>query len=192
MSVKIKNVDCVHEIDPYHRDTQGFTITTLHIDPESRTCSINQEYDDNATPSRVWHGVDIERNIEPGVYDGGQIEAYLNSREGQALLDRVCDGHEVEWDGSNHVGRMDDDAESALDELVEEIMSYPSDREEWTCDGWFGNNSDDELGITAQTTDAEIKALAEKYEREADAVLIDDVESYLRSRRDDAKVTESE
>ena len=54
MSVKITRVETKPEIDTYHRDTQGLTITEITIDPESMECHISQEYDDNSTSVDKW------------------------------------------------------------------------------------------------------------------------------------------
>jgi hypothetical protein len=183
MSVKISKIDTLPEIDPFHSDTQGFTLTCLNIDPRSRDCSVSQEYDNNSTSEPVWNGRVIQERLH-GFLDGDQIKLFLESDEGQEILDKICDGHSVDWNGNNFVGHMDDDCEHNLESLVKELETYGHEGEAWTCDEWFGNNSDDELGINKNISDEEIKSLAKKYETEADVCLVDDVESYLINRRD--------
>jgi hypothetical protein len=182
MSVKISKVDTLPEIDPYHSDTQGFTLTCINIDPQCRECDISQEYDNNSTSEPVWNGRIIQEQLH-GFLDGGQIETFLKSDEGQKLLDKICDEHSVDWNGNNFVGHMTDESEKELENLVNELESYGHEGEAWTCDEWFGNNSDNELRINKNTSDEEIKSLAKKYEDEADVYLVDDIETYLINRR---------
>ena len=91
MSVKITRVETKPEIDPYHRDTQGLTITELTIDPEFMECHISQEYDDNSTSVDKWNYMIIGRNLT-GTLNSFDCKNFLESKEGQELLERVCDG----------------------------------------------------------------------------------------------------
>jgi hypothetical protein len=186
MTVKILSVDTMPEIDPYHRDTQGLTLTEITIDPEDMDCHISQEYDNNSTSIDKWNGMIIGRKLN-GTLDGDDCKDFLESEDGQVLLTRICDGWSADYNGNNYVGGLDDDAQNALDELVEDLESFYSNKETWTCDDYFQNLDDAELGISALATDDEIKVLAENLEKDSDAYLIDDVESYLVERRDEAK-----
>jgi hypothetical protein len=186
MTVKIISVDTMPEIDPYHRDTQGLTLTEITIDPEDMECYISQECDNNSTSIDKWNGMIIGRKLN-GTLDGDDCKDFLESEDGQALLTRICDGWSADYNGNNYVGGLDDDAQNALDELVEELESFYSNKEAWTCGDYFQNLDDAELGISAATTDDEIKVLAENLEKDSDVYLIDDVESYLTERRDEAK-----
>ena len=179
MSVKITRVETKPEVDPYHRDTQGLTRTELTIVPESMECYISQEYDDNSTSADKWNGMIIGRKLT-GTLNSSYCKNFLESKEGQELLDSVCEGWSDVWNGNNYVGALNESGNNALDELVEELESLYSEDEYWTCSDYFDNLNNNELGISSTTTDEEIKSLSEKLDEE---FLIDDVESYLLKRR---------
>ena len=184
MSVKIGKIECHHEIDPYHRNTNGLTLTVLNIYPKSRKCNVSQDYDDNATSMNCWNGIDIEKTLH-NTLDSVNVREFLESDDGQNLLDRICNGHDVEWNGSNHIGSLDDDAELALSDLIVELENCFTDEAEWLCGDYFSNCSDDELGIYKGMPDVSIKKLANRLQSECNEYLIDDVESYLKNRVND-------
>jgi hypothetical protein len=182
MSVKIGNVDCRHELDPYHHDTKGLTLTTLNIYPESRKASVTQDYDTNSTSMGVWNGIDIEVRLR-NTLDGGLVREFLESDDGQKLLDAICDGWSRDWNGSNYIGSLDDEATSALDELTDELESCFTDEPEYFCEDLFDELSDSELGVYFGQPDESLRKLASKLKSESDCYIIDDVYDYLVSRR---------
>ena len=179
--IEIVNVDCSPQIDPYKYATNGLTITTLYIDPQSKTCRINQEYDDNHTPQSVWHGRTLKLPLA-SYLDTEKVKAFLHGEEGQSLLQQVCTGHEVYWNGSNNVGVFTDESTRALTELCHEIECLESSYEFWTCSEWTAQLT--ELGVNAATTDEELRELAKLLEPADRITLIDNMFSYLQSRRD--------
>lgn len=70
--------------------------------------------------------------------DLDELVEFLESEDTQETLRLIADGHEVEWDGSNHVGRLTDEAQSLLEQLDEKITEVlnrlPSF---WSADEWF-------------------------------------------------------
>lgn len=70
----------------------------------------------NGVPAAVWHGCDLRFPVASSVA-GPALADYLEGEEGRSLLSRIHQGHSVEWDGSNHVGRLDEDASAAREEL---------------------------------------------------------------------------
>lgn len=104
----------------------------------------------------------------------------------QALLARICDGHSIEWDGSNMVGQMSDAGQAAVDELLAGIEAEVSDSDWslWDVGDWLAN--DDLGGLNAATTDDEMGAIAAEIESAANhdhVVLAGSVEDYLREKR---------
>lgn len=79
------------------------------------------------------------------------------------LLDRVRAGHSIEWDGSNMVGRLTDDAEEAREEisyLIAASRRYASDTmvmsaEEWLC-------GQDDGGVVLGRLEISVDATAEQ------------------------------
>lgn len=119
----------------------------------------------SAVPEAVWNGRTI-RFPAPCMTAAGMNHLM---DEIAPLADRVLAGSEIEWDGNNHVGKLDEDAQDASDEIeriCDELEPAPSETvTEWdACE--FYDAVKDELGVTADSTDAELEALAEKLEEE--------------------------
>lgn len=183
--VAITSVNTKPEIDPYHRDTGRATTTTLRLDPEYRRASVYQEYDDNATPSDEWHRRVLTMPIEPNP-DEDATREYLTSAAGQALLTRVCDGHSIDWDGHNMVGRLTPAAEEAWQELEDALTTLPeSEWSLWDVADWL-----EDVDVDANATDEELAALAASIESDLPAehvVLTGDVLPKLQQKRDYAR-----
>ncbi len=195
MEPKLVSVECNTQLDSYHRDITGETWTKFFIDLRDGEYGISQEMNDNATPEPEWNNViQTEKLYMRPQEENARV--YLESDECIALVQRVLDGGEVNWDGSNHVGSIDDDAQEAWDELVNDLNNlYPNEHTIQTCEDWFEPVTDDDLRITVNTTDDEIKVLAEKYEDEAndeDVTLTGDVEDYLIGRRTNLRDAQEE
>jgi hypothetical protein len=81
-------------------------------------------YGGDGTPLDEWH----RRTLVYGISENANAETLRDElRDGQRLsllIDRVIEGHSVEWNGSNHVGRLDDDAEDADRELEMALTNY--------------------------------------------------------------------
>ena len=183
--VTITSVNTTPELDPYHRDTGRATTTTLRLDPEYRRASVYQEYDDNATPSDEWHRRVLTMPIEPNP-DEEATREYLTSAAGQALLTRVCDGHSIDWDGHNMVGRLTPAAEEAWQELEDALTSLPES--EWSL--WDVGDYLAMVDVDADATDEELATLAAEIEADlpTEHVVLDgDVLPYLQRRRDTAR-----
>jgi hypothetical protein len=81
-------------------------------------------YGGDGTPMDEWHRRTLVYRINENA-DAKTLRDEL--RDGQRLsllIDRVIEGHSVEWNGSNHVGRLDDDAEDADRELETALTDY--------------------------------------------------------------------
>ena len=103
----------------YHR-YQGQTQpqpTYLEFDPATRELSADSDGSiGGGVPFSVWHGV-IRRYPLPS--------AYLTATAIRSLMDEIADdlavvaeGHTVEWDGSNNVGRLTDEAAEAEERIA--------------------------------------------------------------------------
>lgn len=113
------------------------------VDPQPAYVEIDEDgavfadYDGeigNAVPMTVWHKRTLRVPVAPEA-DCTDLAAYLRG-PGLALLQRIHDGHTVEWDGSNHVGALTSDAEAALDQLGAELQDLPT-VEIWTAEDWL-------------------------------------------------------
>ena len=147
-------------------------------------------------PEAVWHGCTRRYEIPCLLADpANKLLAEL-----RPLAQRIVDGYETIWDGNNHVGSLDEDAQTAEAELARcctELMEQPNEADcivEWDAEEWLsGCDVAAEYGITAQTTDKELDAIAKRIENEADAnIMISDLPSYLRSVREEVAEADDE
>ena len=178
----------------------------LEIDTEARAVSWESNPEiGNGVPSRVWHNI-VQRCPCSAELSAAQIETL--SEELRPLIERVCDGVAVEWDGSNYVGRPDDDAEQALAEIQARLDAEEGEchvwesaaeyyrrvvQREWTTDEDAEGDEQvaavmlDDLRITATTTDAEIDALETRLADDAwceECTVLVDLGDYLTGLRD--------
>lgn len=95
----------------------------------------------NAMPAAVWHRRTLRWPLPPDVR-GEALTAFLADPAALALLQRVHAGHSVEWDGSNHVGRLDEDARAASDKFAELIERDLAGDEAavWDANEWLWAN----------------------------------------------------
>lgn len=148
----------------------------------------------SAVPSAVWHGHCVRWPILP-------LKALAAERllqELAPLAQRVVDGYECVWDGSNHVAHRTHDAREAIQEITGVCGARSEDEESclrvWDAGDWLhaiGSRADQRqvLGVTAATTDAELEALAESLKGDAAAEGVDvleGVQRYLEGLRKDA------
>jgi hypothetical protein len=183
LPVYVERIDTIPAPDPYHRDTLGITQTTLVIDPASRTVAVEQDADvGGVTPDRYYTLI-VARVIDAHP-DADALRSYLTSNEGQSLLARVCDGHSRDWDGSNVVGRLSDDAEEAAAALIAAAESLPeTDWTVWDTGDWVDQALPDNL---SDLPDEEIDRLVADLEATAAAdhvVLSEPIADYVQYQR---------
>ena len=102
------------------------------------------------------------------------------------LFQRIVDGSEVEWDGNNFVGRLNEDAREAEEELEQLLEDYVDGSIGlWDAGEWLQDSSDEELGVTAASTDDELAKKARELEEEARAegAIVVWLEDELKERR---------
>lgn len=154
----------------------------------------------NAVPMSQYHGHVLVFAIPP--LREGPANELLNRIE--PLAERVCDGYESAWDGQNEVGEYDDDAQDAIAEIVRLCERAGDDPEDqivvWDAEayleslgGWRAQA--EELGIRADSTDEDLRAVAEGVEEEARENDVDELEGlldYLEKLREYAREEEEE
>ncbi len=175
-------------LDPYHKAAGQASFTILSIF-QNGDYQVDQEYDDGVAPVDEANGLTLTYALFERP-DEKAARTYLESPEAVALVDRIHAGHGKEWDGHNQVGTLTNDAETAISELLAGINGLPENQMSlWDAGDWLGNLNDDEIGINALTTDAEIAALVETLEADAlnEKVILSGTEEYLEERRDLAR-----
>ena len=107
----------------------------MEIDPCAE--SVRWDYSGeigNAVPSDVWHGRVLQV----------PCSCYLSEQELRDLtkahlptIQRVIDGHESYWNGSNYIGRLDEDGQAALDEIEELLRDEQGEAVVWDAGDWL-------------------------------------------------------
>ena len=133
----------------------------------------------NAVPASIWNGRTLTWRV-PSDVKGEALLAFV--QEHQALFERVYLGHEVDWDGHNHVGTLDDDAQEASEE-IEQAAEALRDETIDVCSmaEWMraeGNNKLRDLWAADQSLeDAAEEAEASARDALRDGVWVTDPES---------------
>lgn len=120
-------------------------------------------------PMDVWHGRTRRWGVNPEV-NGDQIADLLESDKVRALLERVHAGLSIEWDGSNYVGRLTDDAReaSAALERIFEDETRAVDGGVWRAGDWIDPlGADDLLKKGEGLVDAAERLVAEAKDEKA-------------------------
>ncbi len=68
----------------------------------------------NAVPASVWHNRTLTWRV-PADARGEALLAFV--KDHQRLFERVWQGHKVEWNGNNWVGKLTEDAKAAYEEI---------------------------------------------------------------------------
>lgn len=166
-----------HEVTPAYAhvelDEEGFVST-------------NTRHRTSGTPVEAWNGRTIEWEVEPSV-DGDELADFLESEECEKLLQRVHNGHRIEWDGHNNVGRLTGDAEAAKEEFGRLLESFGEGaaRAVGHAADWFESNSLAEAWPDGMTL-LQAVAAAEADARAQDVVLLGDVQEVLLDRAEAA------
>jgi len=115
----------------------------LEMDEDGAVCVDWSGEIGNAMPMAQWHKRTLVWRI-PETATAEALRAFLQDETTVALLKRVRAGHSVDWDGSNHVGKLTDDAEDASEELGRwcdhggyfdaEDLGHVWDIDEWMTD----------------------------------------------------------
>jgi hypothetical protein len=148
------------------------------------------------TPFRVWHGRTLRWSI-PALTESAAEGLLLDLIP---LAQRIVDGYECRWDGSNHVGRLTEDAREAAEairDLCDRNWSEGEVLSVWDASDWYaqcgsGAYLAGELGLTAETTDAELDAIVEREEDQASPARIEGIEAFLRDLRDELRAEAEE
>ena len=149
MNVEVLSIDGTPGEDPYRKNTSAGYMETLRlwIDPAARAAQILCESTAPGvgTPEEEWNGRTICESIPEddnlGV-DENEAEELLSSPELQVLLATVCDGHTVSWDGNNHIGRLSDEAEEALNAILAQLRGISYEVSLMNTEDWLSGGPD--------------------------------------------------
>lgn len=131
----------------------------------------------NAVPMNVHHGIALRWSVDNAL-TGDQVTALLAELE--PLAKRVTAGLTVDWNGHNHVGTLDADAQAASDE-IEKLCAFAEGAAEiWQVADWLPNETVDDM-VKLGATAAEIAAAYELLAKQEGIILVDDVEAFVTS-----------
>lgn len=166
----------------------------LELDPQNGSVRFGTDLEvGNGVPMDVWHHRVLRWDVPPNLTGRGCAEVY---GEMSPLLEQVASGHSIEWDGHNMVGRMTEAAREASEGIEDRLRGAHEsfecaevwDAGEWIWVGQTLTSLGEHLGITPDTTDQEIAAIAETEQqiaaREHGAVLFGDLSKELRDVRE--------
>jgi hypothetical protein len=88
----------------------------LRLRPQKRSVSVEvlRKVVRDSTPMEIYHGREYRIKVDPQV-DAARLRPWVEDHAD--LIERICDGHSVKWDGSNQTGRLTEDAQVAKDRL---------------------------------------------------------------------------
>ena len=179
------------EIAPLYCRYQGQTSAQgawVQMDEDGTiTASYNAEIGGSVTFD-VFHNRTLTWGVAARVR-GDALADLLESAEMRALFERVYDGHSVEWDGNNNVGRLDADAREASDEIEAALTAIGEDDDAmgavWDVGQWLENSAFDDIWEPGKTLAEAVTAVEESAESES-VELDGDVERYLLDRAERA------
>jgi hypothetical protein len=146
----------------------------LDCDAGVLSASYNAEIG-NAVPMSVWHGHTLRWSCP--LLTGESADELMRSLE--PLAERIVAGYEAQWDGSNHVARLTDDAMDADNDARQLCEGYGDEQDllvVWDASEWLTRTSAADLGITATTTDDELVAISLQVETDAETEGVDVIE----------------
>ena len=172
------------KVDPSSQSLRPQT-PYLELDLTDKQIHIDTYCQIDGTPISVWHGVVRWYRLSPYT-DAEALTTDINAGVFDDLFQRIVDGSEVEWDGNNYVGRLNEDAREAEEELEQLLEDYVDGSIGlWDAGEWLQDSSDEELGVTAASTDDELAKKARELEEEARAegAIVVWLEDELKERR---------
>lgn len=172
-------------------------VLSLDLETGELTAQYNPEVDTGARPLSVFNG----RVLWVAIPTLTGTAANRLLEEAAPLAQQILENSTIEWDGSNHIGVLYPDGRAALDELTDRCDPQGDQWDDadtvstWDARDWFAQESADQtvarLGITAETSDDQIGALAVDEQAEAlngcpaGRVHLAGVEGHLRQLRDE-------
>lgn len=174
MTVRI--IECTEPAELYrHYDGQSEPQDVyIELDTQNETLSATYNAEiGNAIPFTVHHGLDRRYGIP--ILTAEAVNRIMH--EIAPLADRIIAGTTVEWDGSNNVAILNEDAQAAEEE-IEKLLGLPSQEYGygesnqgfddsdlvgvWGIDGATNGCEADEYGITADTTDTRLEEIEQE------------------------------
>lgn len=181
--------------DPYDGAPRSWNELNLVIEEDGDvTVETRSRYgsSDGITMDR-WHNRTLTYRLARSEHgataiDAGLLTAWIEDQH--PLIDRIVAGHSTEWNGSNYVGRLTEDARDASGDL--EYAAYEADQSirskagVYNVSAFFADHSLVEFGLAIDCTPEQIATVAARLTDEADryddVILVGDVAEFLGQR----------
>ena len=108
----------------------------IYLYEDGRVCADYSGEIGNARPADEWHGRTMTWSINPYI-TGQQLVDLMGRDDVRAMLQRVHDGHDTDWNGSNFVGTLTADADAADECLTRLFDEAEGDVQVWNVDDWL-------------------------------------------------------
>ncbi len=177
--------ECLHDRRPGEHRPQP---VVLELDPEERTLTVRVDHNDRNTRSfAVYHGRVAHWEV-PALTRSAAEELLEDVRP---LAERAVAGYSIRWDGHNRVGEYRGDGADAMDE-ISELLEGRDWQECDTVQVWdaadylqpIRREAAELLGITAESTDADLERVEEELCAEARPALLEGVMEALEAIRE--------
>lgn len=160
----------------------------LELDPGAKTLTVRVDHNDrNTTSFAVYHGRVAHWEVPALTRSAAEelLEDVL------PLAERAVAGYSTRWNGHNRVGEYEGDAADAMDE-ISELLERRDWHESDTVQVWdaadylapIRREAAELLGITAQSTDADLERVEEELRAEARPALLEGVMPALEAIRE--------
>ncbi len=157
----------------------------IELDPAARTLDADYSGEvGNAVPANVWNGKILRYPVPSSIYAASLLDFM---QQQLPLFERICEGWNEEWDGNNYVGRLNDDAQAAHDELDGMLretppFDYPSDLANvCTVAEWLAEDSLQTLWPEGKTLVQALADLWEAVQTQDDCHLTDATQDAVRA-----------
>jgi hypothetical protein len=141
--------------------------------------SVSLRHQTDGTPEAIYHGRILRWGLS-SLTDAVRFTEAINRGDLDHLFERIAAGHTIEWDGSNHIGHMTEDAATAfyaVDDAVTDWLFFQCELTGknaglWDAGDWLSEYgyeaiaedhnllipvSDEELATVADALDAEAR-----------------------------------
>jgi hypothetical protein len=160
----------------------------LELDPEERTLTVRVDHNDRHTTSfAVYHGRVAHWEV-PALTQSAAEELL---EDVLPLAERAVAGYDTRWNGSNRIGHYEGDGADAMDE-ISELLERRHWHEDDAVQVWdaadylapIRREAAELLGITAESTDADLERVEEELRAEARPALLEGVMEALEAIRE--------
>lgn len=152
---------------------------------------------ETGVPSEVYHGRCIRITI-PTFVNAQNLTDDILSGEYDHMLESVYEGFEERYNGNGNLrGYLDEDGRDARDGIERQLQYadlLPETAGIYSASDWFDPLSDEEIPVTADTTDDDIRHIAAGEEEKArnECIVLIDTFDYLQQKRDELAQRKSE